>query len=154
MHAASVLWTQSPGEVGAVTRKGETWGTHTGQAWEPNSPPAGSRRLHLDPHGRPQPRRGAGLTSGTPSPRLPVAGRRGDTSTASCSTRSGTAAKRAGWPPAAQVCCRRDWSGLALGCQSRGGPHLGTTHFPGGLGCPLPEAPETCMSRLRGTRRL
>lgn len=173
VHAASVLWTQSLGKTDAVTTKGEKRGTHTGQAWEPNSPPDGSRRLRLDPHTRPQAGRGAGdgeaaatsvcvsgLASGTPSPWLPVAGRRGDVATASppscrcsCSPCSGKPAERAGRPPVAQVCSWREGRGLALGCPTAEATP-GLHPLPRGLGCPLPEAPATCTSRLRGSRRL
>lgn len=155
MHAASVLWTLSLGKMDAVTRKSEKRGTHTGQAWEPNSPPDGSRRLHLDPHIRPQAGRGAGdaeaaatpvcisgLASGTPSPRLPVAGRRGDVATASppscrfsCSPCSGTPAQRAGRPPAPRCAAGGREVALRWAARQRR-PHLGSTHVLGGLAAP------------------
>lgn len=115
LHAASALWTQSPGQTDAVTRKGGKRELKQAKPGNP-SPPDGSRRLHLDPHVRPRACRGAGdgeraatpgcasgLTSRTPSPRLPVVGQRGDVTTAcpttcqrSCSPCSGAPAERAG----------------------------------------------------------
>ena len=99
----------------AVTRKGGKRELIQAKPGNP-SPPDGSRRLHMDPHVWPQAGRGAGdgeraatpgcasgLTCSTPSPRLPVAGQRGDLTTAcpatcrqSCSPCSGAPAQGTG----------------------------------------------------------
>ena len=143
----------------AVTRKSEKRGTHTGQAWEPNSPPDGSRRLHLDPHIRPQAGRGAGdaeaaatpvcisgLASGTPSPR-PLHPRAGF-----------PAARALEHPPSERGDCLRPGVQLAggkwpcAGLPDSGG-HTWAPPTSSGAWLPLPEAPATCTSRLRATRR-